>query len=102
MSDQATWRVLKVFMEDPARHRYGIDLCKQARLGSGSIYPTLAVLERDGWVESDWEQVDASRPPRRGYRLTTAGIWRARQLLAEGEEPAGRWRRLCRWVWFGR
>jgi PadR family transcriptional regulator PadR len=38
----------------------------------GTIYPLLARLRRDGWVESTWQE-SSTGPPRRYYRLTTGG-----------------------------
>jgi PadR family transcriptional regulator, regulatory protein PadR len=38
----------------------------------GTIYPLLSRLRRDGLVESTWQE-SPSGPPRRYYRLTTAG-----------------------------
>jgi PadR family transcriptional regulator PadR len=38
----------------------------------GTIYPLLSRLRRDGLVESDWRE-SAAGPPRRYYRLTSAG-----------------------------
>ncbi|OGO56572.1 MAG: PadR family transcriptional regulator [Chloroflexi bacterium RBG_16_69_14] len=42
----------------------------------GTIYPLLARLRRDGLVSTIWRESDAG-PPRRYYRITTAG----RQIL---------------------
>ena len=50
----------------------------------------LARLERLGWVESRWEDVDpseAGRPVRRYYRLTTDGVELARDGLARAYRP---------------
>jgi PadR family transcriptional regulator PadR len=38
----------------------------------GTIYPLLSRLRRDGMVETVWQE-SPSGPPRRYYRLTTAG-----------------------------
>jgi len=67
---------------------YGLELAKAANLSSGTIYPALARLERMGWVESFWEDVDPSeigRPRRRLYRLTGQG---ERSAIAAIEELA--------------
>lgn len=80
-----TQQVLRVLLDDPLGEHYGLEIAKAAGLASGSLYPTLARLERDGWVTSDWEQVnqhDAGRPRRRYYRLTADGAVWARQELA--------------------
>jgi DNA-binding PadR family transcriptional regulator len=59
------------------RIRYGFDIMDATRLPSGTVYPILGRLERDGYVRSRWEaQTTASRekrPPRRYYEVTAAG-----------------------------
>ncbi len=58
--------------------RYGFDLVRGlAELdgmvtSEGTIYPLLSRLRRDGLVESSWQE-SPSGPPRRYYRLTSAG-----------------------------
>ena len=56
---------------------YGFDIIDQTGLPSGTVYPALSRLERDGFVRSSWED-DArahrdGRPARRYYRLTAPG-----------------------------
>jgi PadR family transcriptional regulator len=57
--------------------RHGFDIMDATRLPSGTVYPILGRLERDGYVRSRWEaQTTASRekrPPRRYYEVTAAG-----------------------------
>src|ERR1700742_3591898 len=80
-----TQLVLRAFLEDPGTERYGLEVGDAAGLPSGTIHPILARLERLGWLESHWEDVDpvpAGRPRRRYYRLTPDGTERARQALA--------------------
>jgi DNA-binding PadR family transcriptional regulator len=87
--------VLAAFVEDPAADRYGLDLIGVTGLPSGTLYPILVRLQRAGWVESAWEEVDpsaAGRPARRYYRLTTDGLARARVALAELHQRFGRTR----------
>ena len=77
--------VLQVLLEDPQRELYGRELGEAAGLPSGTIHPILARLEGMGWLESRWEDVDASaagRPARRYYRLTPDGAVRSREALA--------------------
>ena len=49
----------------------------QTRLPSGTVYPALSRLERDGFVKSQWENLQKAhgdrRPPRRYYRITAEG-----------------------------
>ena len=65
--------VLKIFIEDPGRPRYGFELMQLTRIQSGSLYPMLARLQRAGWLISGQEDVDpraVGRPPRRNYTIT--------------------------------
>jgi PadR family transcriptional regulator, regulatory protein PadR len=59
------------------RIRHGFDIMDATHLPSGTVYPILGRLERDGYVRSHWEaQTTASRekrPPRRYYEVTAAG-----------------------------
>lgn len=78
-------RVLRIFLEDPATPRYGLELMRETGLPSGSLYPVLARLERIGWVRSQREQIDPvaeGRPQRRYYELTADGLSSARYELA--------------------
>ena len=72
-----TQAVLAALLKDTTSPHYGLELAKAAGLPSGTIYPMLARLEHEGWVESERENIDASaagRRPRRYYRLTGLGI----------------------------
>jgi PadR family transcriptional regulator PadR len=58
--------------------RYGFDLVRGLAemdgmvTSEGTIYPLLSRLRRDGLVESTWQE-SPSGPPRRYYKLTSAG-----------------------------
>jgi DNA-binding PadR family transcriptional regulator len=81
----AVVRVLAVLLEDPTVDRYGLDLMRATALPSGTLYPILVRLQRAGWVNSAWEEIDpvqAGRPARRYYRITADGLVRARLELA--------------------
>lgn len=79
---RTTTRTLVAFMEAPRSWRYGYDLMKAAELSSGTLYPLLARLAEDGWLESRWEESEhPGKPPRQLYRLTATGRIRARQAL---------------------
>ncbi len=82
-----TQLVLRALLADPAQEKYGLQICSEAGLPSGTIHPILARFEHLGWLESSWED-DASahqegRPRRRYYRLTEDGAERARIALAQ-------------------
>lgn len=58
-------------------HRYGFDVMDATGLPSGTVYPVLRRLEKEGLVRADWEDPqtarDEQRPPRRNYELTADG-----------------------------
>src|SRR5215212_7021542 len=88
-----TQLVLRALLEDPGAERYGLEIGDAAGLPSGTIHPILARLERLGWVESRWAEIDqsqAGRPARRYYRLTTDGVELARDGLARAYRPRTR------------
>jgi len=74
------------------QHGYGIAQAIRAhsgdalRVDTGSLYPALHRLERQGWIQAEWKVSD-NKQRARFYRLTPAG---KRQLLAE----RSRWEQL--------
>ena len=56
---------------------YGFDIMDATGLPSGTVYPILRRLDREGLLTSSWEDAaDAQkeqRPPRRYYAITTDG-----------------------------
>jgi PadR family transcriptional regulator, regulatory protein PadR len=56
---------------------YGFDIVDHTGLPSGTVYPALSRLERDGFVRSSWEDESRAhregRPARRYYRITAPG-----------------------------
>jgi DNA-binding PadR family transcriptional regulator len=56
---------------------YGFSVMEMTGLPSGTVYPAMRRLERDGLIASRWEQqsiADAEqRPLRKYYRLTRTG-----------------------------
>lgn len=66
--------------------RYGFDIMDHTELPSGTVYPALSRLERDGLVRSHWEDLRTAhgdrRPPRRYYQITGQG----QRALAEALE----------------
>lgn len=60
-----------------AGYIYGFTLMEVTGLPSGTVYPAMRRLERDGLIVSKWEQQSiadaAQRPPRKYYRLTKNG-----------------------------
>jgi PadR family transcriptional regulator len=83
--------VVRVMLVEPAREMYGLEICKAAGLPSGTLHPILARLERCGWLESRWEDIEPTeegRPRRRYYHLSSRGAERARAALEKVRIPA--------------
>lgn len=85
-----TQLVLRALLAEPTKEMYGLEVCAEAGLQSGTIHPILARLEGLGWLESRWEDIkpeEEGRPRRRYYRLTEDGAERARIALAQATTP---------------
>ena len=65
---------------------YGFDIMDATGLPSGTVYPILRRLDREGLLESTWEKQAVAqkeqRPPRRYYTITPAGA----EMLAQAVE----------------
>jgi PadR family transcriptional regulator PadR len=61
-----------------AGHGHGFDIVEVTGYATGTVYPALRRLERDGYVRSHWESerlaTREGRPARRYYELTAAGV----------------------------
>lgn len=72
-----------------AGHIYGFGVMEVTGLPSGTVYPAMRRLERDGLIRSRWEKQTIAtaelRPPRKYYTLTAAG--RATLTAAEKRYP---------------
>ena len=72
--------LLALMVRAGSRWSHGYDLCQQAGIKSGTLYPLLIRLEAQGYLEAEWQApTERGRPPRHAYRLTAKG----RQLAAE-------------------
>ena len=69
--------VLSVLQAIADEHQYGFDIIDVTGLPSGTVYPILRRLDREGLLGSKWEKhataQQEQRPPRRYYALTAAG-----------------------------
>jgi DNA-binding PadR family transcriptional regulator len=84
-----TLQVLRVLLDRPTGQHYGLEISRNARLPTGSIYPILIRLEAAGWVTSEWEEIDEAaegRRRRRYYRLTTDGAEWARHEVEKTQQ----------------
>src|SRR3954449_11922600 len=56
---------------------YGFSVMEMSGLPSGTVYPALRRLERDGLIRSQWESEKLAeagqRPPRKYYKITRSG-----------------------------
>jgi PadR family transcriptional regulator PadR len=83
--------ILQILQWGP-QHGYAITQLIKARsaealqVETGSLYPALHRLEREGWLKSDWGQTESNQRAK-FYRLTAAG---RQQLLRERD----RWAQL--------
>jgi PadR family transcriptional regulator len=90
--------VIKVFLEDTQRPRYGLELMRLTGQPSGTLYPNLAKFEEAGWLVGGKEEIDPhveGRPARRFYRITGSGARAAHNQLAalsEQYRPPSPWR----------
>jgi PadR family transcriptional regulator, regulatory protein PadR len=64
---------------------YGLEILRRLEergslsVPEGTIYPLLARLKGEGWVDAEWIAADSAHP-RKYYRLTAAGRRRATQM----------------------
>jgi PadR family transcriptional regulator PadR len=85
-------KVIRLLLEQPNRGLSGAEISKLASIGSGTLYPLVARLEKAGWVVGNWEGGDPAllgRPRRRFYTLTAVGYRLGRAALAELQVPVG-------------
>lgn len=76
--------LLQVFLDSPSEETYGYALSKASGLPSGTIYPILERLERQGVIAARWEDIDEHAHGRRRrcyYRLTAEGAQVAREAV---------------------
>jgi len=79
-----TVQVLEVFLSAPSEWRYGYDISRDIGLKSGTLYPILMRLADRKLLETSWQAVEAGKPPRHIYRLTSEGLRFARERLRSG------------------
>ena len=75
--------LLRALAEAPGQWRHGVSLTRETGLKPGTLYPLLIRLNRDGYLESRWEDPERpGRPPRHAYKLTASGYSLAAERLA--------------------
>jgi PadR family transcriptional regulator PadR len=62
---------------------FGLEIMKRSGRPSGTVYPILERLERQGWIASEWEEhTDTQLRRRRVYTFTPEGAAAAREVVA--------------------
>lgn len=89
-------QVIDLLLSDPGRDDwFALDICRQTRLGSGTVTQILFRLQDWGWVSSRWEEPARThgegRPRRRFYRLTGEGVSAARDVMRRRFPGIRRW-----------
>jgi PadR family transcriptional regulator, regulatory protein PadR len=75
------------FTNGATRWHYGYDLSELTGLKSGTLYPILARLHEESWLQTRWVGVgESGRPPRHLCRLTPLGRAQAKQALQASTE----------------
>ncbi|PPK70214.1 helix-turn-helix transcriptional regulator [Actinokineospora auranticolor] len=72
--------VLAIFLANPDKEHFGLDLIAATGLLSGTVYPILARLERAGWLRSRTVELNhdnVGRRARRFFRLSPEGLTQA-------------------------
>ena len=81
-----TVSVLRALKENAPSWSYGYDLSKATGIKSGTLYPILARLHDENWLETKWTKPqELGRPPRHHYRLTSTGLKEAGRILSSKE-----------------
>ncbi|MCA1814222.1 MAG: PadR family transcriptional regulator [Halobacteriales archaeon] len=86
------------------RERYGYEIVAEVRdrtkgalqLAEGNIYPALHGLEAEGFIASQWREVEPGVPPRKYYKLTARGRELHERMVEEWKEYAGAVGRLLK------
>lgn len=66
------------------RPHYGYEISKATGVDHQTVGPILRRMERDGWLESRWEDIDPTvekRPRRRLFTTTPAGAVELQRLM---------------------
>lgn len=74
--------VLRAFLNDVDKPRYGYDLHKETGVDHSTIYNLLLRLLAKGCLEGEW-QLEGQGKPKRLYTLTKEGISYAARKIAD-------------------
>lgn len=89
LSDEGA-AVLQLFLEDPTRERFGLEIIRLTGIKSGSLYPILHRFEERELISARWEDVEVAaeqrRRPRRCYRFDLKQLRDAEELYRQWAE----------------
>lgn len=89
-SSRQTQAVLQALLASMPRWRHGYHLSQETQLKSGTLYPILLRLQRQGWLDEQWEEeIAPGRPRRHLYRLTAPGAAEAARRQPVGRRDHG-------------
>lgn len=90
---QPEWALAAMHRNGPDDWHYPIDLADTAKVGPGSMYLGLSVLERAGRVVASWDAERTADGFRcRRYRMTDLGRHESRALDVDEVLTPSRWR----------
>lgn len=81
-------KVARVLLADTGAW-YGFDLSRRARVRSGVLYPMLARMLKQGWIEDAWDDastIPEGQRPRRYYQLTDLGRAELTRILTSASQ----------------
>ena len=73
--------ILRAFLSDIDKPRYGYDLHKETGVDHSTIYNLLLRLLDQGWLAGEW-QLEGKGKPKRLYTLTKEGLGYAARKVA--------------------
>ena len=77
-------RLTLISLLDAPQGMYGYEIMQTAGIKPGTLYPMLARLEDQSFLDSHWQEASVEgRPPRHIYSLTEAGRRLAGSLIDE-------------------
>ncbi|MEC3974878.1 helix-turn-helix transcriptional regulator [Amycolatopsis sp. H20-H5] len=84
--------MLNALAAEPNTELYGLEIFERTGLLSGTTYPILLRLQRDGWVHARWDREQTGRQhgpsPPHYYHLTHRGLIQARNTPVEHPHTA--------------
>lgn len=97
MRRKSYYALAVLFLLDDGRDHYGTGILKKIPMLSGTLYPLLWRLEREGLLRAAWEQGDPAelgRPRRRYYSITQDGHSQLLGMMDQLMQDTKAWAKL--------